>query len=285
MSILDQVMDMKNKGVSEGEIINSLKEQGISPKAINDALGQARIKGAVSNSNEEGMTPSIMRPERAEELPTEGSISDEDLTPLPNTLPPGMQQRGYFPMHKEVDEEYVPQPGENYETQYPSYQPQEQEYYPQQGESYQPGMVSADTDMIIEVSEQVFAERMKGAVKQIESFNEFKTLSQSKIDNISERLRRIESTIDTLQIAILEKIGAYGRGIDSIKKEMEMMEDSFSKVVKTATEKHQHHHNSEAHSSGHEHNASSHSHTQTHVPVQRIEKRTTVVHKSSKKKK
>src|SRR3989344_598822 len=139
MGVLEQVMDLKNKGVSDSEIIGILKEKGSSPKAISDALSQAKIKDAVSSKgeNDEEMEPSVMGPERAEELPTEGSISDEDLTPLPSGIPSSMQQRSYVPLHQEADEgvgeeEYVPQPQTEYspQQQYPGYQ--QQEYMPQE---------------------------------------------------------------------------------------------------------------------------------------------------------
>ena len=88
--------------------------------------------------------------------------------------------------------------------------------------------------------------------------------------NISERLKRIESTIDGLQSAVLDKIGVYGSGLDSIKREMSMMQDSFGKVVNTLADKKE---NAQTHHIAHHEN-----------PVQRIEKRTTVVHKSQSKK-
>src|SRR3989344_9589977 len=225
MGVLEQVMELKNKGVSDNEIIGILKEKGNSPKAISDALGQAKIKDAINSSkgeNDEEMEPSVMGPERAEELPTEGSISDEDLTPLPSGLPSSMQQRSYVPMHQEEDEqgeEYVPQPQAEYspqqyasQEQYPAYQQQEyapqeytqQEYIPQEGYEYQQSTGATDTDAIIEISEQVFADKMKGVLNQLESLDEFKTLSGIKIENISDRLKRIEMSIDRLQIAILE---------------------------------------------------------------------------------
>ena len=295
MGVLEQVMELKNKGVSDNEIIGILKEKGNSPKAISDALGQAKIKDAINSSkgeNDEEMEPSVMGPERAEELPTEGSISDEDLTPLPSGIPSSMQQRSYVPLHQEADEgvgeeEYIPQPQTEYspqqyapQQQYPAYQQQEympqeytqQEYIPQEGYEYQPSTTGVtDTDSIIEISEQVFADKMKGVLKHLESLNEFKTLSSIKIDNISERLKRIELSIDRLQIAILEKIGSYGRGIDTLKKEMDMVQNSFSKVVNTVAEK-----------SGKpepERRQQQNMAPATNT-VQRIEKKTTVVHKS-----
>ena len=62
------------------------------------------------------------------------------------------------------------------------------------------------------------------------------TLLQARVENISERLKKIETTIDKLQIAILEKVGSYGQNLESVKKEMSMMQDSFSKMVSSPKE-------------------------------------------------
>ena len=65
---------------------------------------------------------------------------------------------------------------------------------------------------------------------------EFKTLAQSKIESIDNRLKRMEILIDKLQIEILKEVGSYGKNLDTIKKELSMIEDSFGKAV----EKHKH---------------------------------------------
>ena len=44
-------------------------------------------------------------------------------------------------------------------------------------------------------------------------------------------MKRIESIIDKLQSSILEKVGSYGSNLDSIKKEMSMMQDSFGRIA------------------------------------------------------
>ena len=72
---------------------------------------------------------------------------------------------------------------------------------------------------------------------QIEIITEFKALAESRIENISERLNRIENTIDKLQSAILSKIGSYGTNLESIKKEMSMMQNTFKKTRKTSSTK------------------------------------------------
>ena len=308
MGVLDQVTDLKNQGMQDSRIISTLREQGVPPKQINDALNQAKIKSAVS-SEKQGieMEPSIMpAPKPIQNGQTyEGGgadLSNEDLTPPPayENIPPAAQ-RSFGRMTKEASEEEggqssgatseqenipVPHPGqtpqnyyapstqeqENYYTPEPQEPEQDQTYYPQQDYQdygYAPTEDTSggiDSDTMIEISEQVFSEKSKPIQKSVDDLSEISTLIQSKIENFSDRLKRIESTIDKLQNAILEKIGAYGTNIDSIKKEMGMMQDSFGKIVNTALDHEERKH---------------HAHT---TPVQRIKKTTTVVHKSAEKK-
>ena len=49
MGVLDQVMQLKNQGYGEQDIIDNLQQQGISPKEITDAISQSNIKSAVSS--------------------------------------------------------------------------------------------------------------------------------------------------------------------------------------------------------------------------------------------
>ena len=134
---------------------------------------------------------------------------------------------------KEIEETYTPQP--NYPA--PQYAPQQEyseNYAPQQNypqETYESYAPSYDSDVMIEIAEQVFLEKIKKIQKSVDEVSEFKTLAQVKIDDISERLRRIEAIIDKLQISILEKVGSYGKDLETTKKEMSMMQDSFRKVI------------------------------------------------------
>ena len=208
MGALDQVMQMRNQGKSDDEIVSDLQQKGISPKEITDALSQARIKSAISDTEEDF-----------------GDYQENSSAPLISEVP--------------AEEIYTPPIQENGESEYYTQQPS-QDYYQQEGDNNQGGYEgyvgagSSNVDTVIEVSEQVFSEKIKDIKKKTDDLTEFKILSQTKIDNISERLKRIETIIDNLQVSILEKIGSYGEGLDSIKKEMSMMQDSFGKVVNQA---------------------------------------------------
>ncbi len=219
MGVLEQITQMKNQGIPDQEIVSNLQEQGVSPKEINDALSQSQIKSAVSNTgNAEEMQPAP--PGQNPPAPTQQEQGS--YAPKTQEMPelPGTEQEMYAPQQQQ---EYAQQ--QEYPQQQEVYQKQDAYNYPAEG-------VGSDT--MIEISEQVFSEKIKKIQKQVESINEFKTLAQTKIDNTAERLKKIETIIDKLQIAILEKIGSYGKNLESIKKEMGMMQDSFGKVVNQA---------------------------------------------------
>lgn len=202
MSMLEEINQMKKQGMSDEDITNFLKEKGVSPKEINDSFSKAKIKSAIS-------------PEEYYEPMSGEEIKEGYVTPQSQEV---QEQQTYTPQEypqEQYQQAYAPQ--ENYEG------------------SYSPGGI--DTDTIIEVAEQVFQDKIKIIQKQVEGFNEFKTLLQSNINNLSERLKRIETVMDKLQNAILEKVGSYGENLESIRKEMGMMQDSFGKIVSNVAEK------------------------------------------------
>lgn len=226
MGILEDINTMKAQGMQDNEITKNLKEKGASPKAIEDAFNQFRIKNAISAeyTGEENMEPSIMK--------------NQPAPPAPQSSPL------YTPKTQEIEHDsrefYSPQPmapqmqqfDENMQNQMYGGEYGQEQYMPQ--EAYSEAQMQGggyDTDTIIEIAEQVFSEKIKREQKQINSLNEFATLVETRITNDHERIKRIESIIDKLQIAILEKIGSYGKDLDSIKNEMGMMQESFEKMV------------------------------------------------------
>lgn len=258
MTVLDQVMDMKSRGISDQDIIRNLQEQKVSPAEIRDSLSRAQIKSAISNLGrngdlENGSQRSVLNQDvEPQSLPTEGNISDVDLTPpipsgfMPQQVPMNVRQEiGKEPELEQPQDQsgmYIPE--ENYYQPQPQYQPPD---YPQQsgyGSAYGYSSAGMDTDTMIEVAEQVFSEKNRPLQKKMDDINEFKTLAQTNIDYISERLKKIEATIDKLQASILEKVGSYGYGLESVRKEVGMMQDSFGKMVSNIADRSEerHHH-------------------------------------------
>ena len=196
MGVLEQIRQMKNQGMADSEIAESLIEQGITPREINDALNQSQIKSAVAG-----------------EYPEPEDLSGEEYIPSPQ----------YQQSTQEVPQNYYPQ----------------EQNYPQQGyENYGPDYSQSysSTDSMMDVAEQVFEEKTKKIQKQLDSLEQFKNLATVQMQNISERLKRIEDVSDKLQIAVIEKVGGYGKELSSLKKEVAMVEDSFTKLAKQKIE-------------------------------------------------
>lgn len=227
MAILEKVTQMRNQGIPDDQIISNLRQQGVSPNEINNALNQADIKSAVTGPSPEeiqapGPQQNLQQYPMTQENQPQQYYSQQPYAQQTNQQNyPQMQQQEAYPQQEYYQEQNYPQeeyyPQENYNN-----------YYPQEG---------FDSNTLIEISEQVFSEKIKKTEKIIENLNEFKTITQTKVENIDERLKKLETMIDKLQITILEKIGSYGNNLDSIKKEMGMMQDSFGKIVNNVADK------------------------------------------------
>lgn len=191
-----------------------------------EQIGQMRNQGMgdediVRKLQEQGITPKVISDALSQEQ-IKNAVSDEYSPPADVPYPGDSQQN------------QESQANQNYGQQY-----QQQEYYPQQGyeESYGT-QSSADTSTIMEVAEQVFAEKTQKMQKQLKEISDFKVLAETKLDSFSERLKRIENMIDKMQIEILERVGSFGKNLETARKEMDMMQESFAKVVPSLVQKH-----------------------------------------------
>jgi hypothetical protein len=156
----------------------------------------------IANLQEQGISPREIN-EAINQIQIKNAVSSDQNPPQPE--------------YSSQEAEYSNEQGEV---------PQQEDYQGNQG--YSPG---GETETIVEIAEQVFIDKVQSIQKKIDLVSEFKTLSEVKIANLDERLSRIESIIDKLQISILEKVGSYGKSLENTKKEMEMMQDSFRKVI------------------------------------------------------
>ena len=207
MGTLETIMQMQQNGMTDQQIISTLQQQGVSPKEINDGINQAKIKSAVS---EQAPTPEQEQPQQQEQYP-----------------PQQYQQ--------ETQQDYASQQGGDY-YQNQGYQSQGQEQYytetPQAysgQEYYQQG--AYDTETITEIAEQVFSEKFKQFIEKTGDLGEFKNSTLDKIDDLDQRLKRIETTIDQLQKAIIQKIGEFGEDASAIKRNLENLHDTTSKLM------------------------------------------------------
>ncbi len=194
MTILEDIQRLQAQGKTEQEIISELQQSGFSPREIAENIAQVKIKEAVMESGNE---PQFPQPP--------GSYTPEDVYSQSNQQNPLQQGRPY---------------AQTSETSYPDYQ--------QNYESYAPA-VSSDT--ITEIAEQVVLEKLSPLRDRIEQIIGLKTSMQAAVENLDERLKRMEKIIDRLQLSVLQKVGEYVNNVSDLKTELQETQKSFKSLL------------------------------------------------------
>jgi predicted component of type VI protein secretion system len=218
MAILDQVIEMQRGGMSNQEILRNLQEQGVSPSEINDAINQAQIKGAFNE------TESVSQQMNA---PSPNMAPDVNTVPAPGASPapsPNMAQPEPAPMTPPPISTQPAPAEENYYTQTP-------QAYDQSYDTGGYGTGTVDPDTVTEIAQQVVEEEFKNYKKKTGDLINFKNTTEEKIDNLDERLKRIENTIDKLQQSIIQQIGEFGENTNYIRKDLENLHNTTSKLM------------------------------------------------------
>ena len=239
MPTLEKVMQMQQQGISDAEISKQLRNEGFSALEINDSLNQARIKNAVSPPTEmtqgqglqEGMQSSIMS--KQQEQP-----QTQPMQPMTQELPARLSaaasevESRAFPPTQQVQPPEIYPPQEEYspgQPQYDDYYQQTPQAYSQQ--DYYAPQQGMDTETISEIAEQVATEKLNDYKKKVGDMASFKNTIQEKVDDIDDRLKRIEDSIAKLQQAIIGKIGEFGESNAAIHKDLDNLHGTVSKLM------------------------------------------------------
>ncbi len=209
MNTLEEIKKMQQEGKSEQDIMMNLQSQGIPMMEVSNALAQSKIKQAVG-------APAAM-----DEMPvTETVDQNQDMQPSVLQAENAQESKG------------IPTPPEP--PQEENYQPmmQQQEY-----QEYQPYVGGINADTIAEIAEQAVNEKLTAIKNKLDAATETKTILETKINYLDERLKRIEKIIDRLQLSILQKVGEYMTNVEDVKKELIETQKSFTSLVKQSPNK------------------------------------------------
>lgn len=224
METLDRIMQMQTQGLSEDQIIKTLRNEGVSPSSINDALNHARIKGAVYDSEAENNqepqqkfgTPSIMQ-----------SSQEMQQVSTPENMASPENQESYNPQQTPSPQNFYAEPSQEQSPEYYQQTPQSysgQEYYSQ-------GTGTIDTESISEIAEQVVQEKFSEFTKKTGDIVSFKNAIEEKVSDIDYRLKRIEDNISKLQNAIIGRIGEFGESNSLIHQDLDNLHGTMSKLM------------------------------------------------------
>lgn len=201
------VLKMQKEGKSDAEIVATLTERGLKPAQISEALNQARIKQAV----EARAAEKAKATERAKVRETE----QRGLAPSILTTKEGEVETPSAPIEEVGPEVVTPREAEYPYEEYVEAVPAE----------------ATDTEIIEEIAEEIISEKWEEAKAKISSLVEWKDYAESRLKNIDERMRRIESALDKMQAALLTETRKYGQTIKDLGTEMQSLEGAFSKIL------------------------------------------------------
>jgi hypothetical protein len=220
MAALDRVRTLQQQGQNDSSIAQTLQEEGIPPREINDALAQSRIKNAVSQGN---MQPRMNQNTQQRTMEMEPSMMDSSPNiPTPNDVQP-MPQEGPYAQEYQGQDFYDPNQSQEYQEPYPN------QGYADQG--YGGEQTYSSNETVTEIASQIINEEMKETKKTLNDLKETKILLAAKVEKIDQRLERIEKIIDSLQTILLRKATEQEQNIGDIKSEMMQMQEGFSKIL------------------------------------------------------
>ena len=255
---VEEVVKLYQMGLSDSEVIRRLTEEGFSPVHISDALNQAKIKQEIDLSELKPLTlPPSMAQMKAPAMQSTSMSRPTQLPPLtslkmPQAPAPPVQMQTYqaqaAPQRSQVPEIPVPKPSAI--PPMPTPQPRAQRPAPtQQRQSMQPMEETSaypyayptyqeeqappkiETEAIEEIAEQIVDEKWQEVKTKISDVIEWKSYADRRINSIDERIKRLESSIDRLQAALLSKVNEYGRGIKELGSEMNSLEGALGKIL------------------------------------------------------
>jgi hypothetical protein len=198
MALLERINSMKQSGMNDSQIINTLSEEGIAPLQINEAFSQLKIKSAVADE----MQPS------------------------------SMSQKAQAVVQPSAVEQNYAAPEQAYANQY-AYPQQTEQAYTDQGQYgdnvyYQQAM---DIETVKDISKQIVEESMQKIKEELSSLSKMKSEIKFEMQDMENRLVKIETIIQEIQTSIIRKMGQYGEAIQNISSEVRATQDSFSKLI------------------------------------------------------
>jgi DNA-binding FrmR family transcriptional regulator len=209
MGTLEEVKRMQQEGKSDREIISVLQQQRTSMDEIQEALAQSKIKQAVSNEFEYS--------QNYQEAPADIQMTRQVQQN------PGMEPSLLGSENSEQPQE------ESHETQQNPAQQIYQDAYPEYSSYGSSSSFSADT--ISEIAEQAVVEKLSSIRNKMDSILDTKTILDSKISSLDERLKRLEKMIDRIQLSVLQRVGEYVSNVEDIKREMVETQKSFKSLL------------------------------------------------------
>ncbi len=189
---VEEVLNLKQKGMSKDEIASSLQRDNYSQSQISDAITQADIKGSIAGSYPYSEQNSMKQL--------------ESMAPSPS----------------QADMEPSIQPDQDYS--YPQQDFQPQPLMPVSQPGYQ-------EEHVEELVESVVNEKWEELTSKIGDIGIWKETTKNELESIKQEILRFEQRLENLQRAVIGKVNDYSKSIQDIGADIKALELVLQKIL------------------------------------------------------
>lgn len=200
-SPINDILQMKQQGLSNNQIIQNLQRAGYTNTQIFDSMNQADTKMAV-----EGAQPGVLQqaPVQEPQPPQQPQPSPQMFTQPPSDIP-----------------------SNTFTNPSPT---------PSSTRDLSPGSYSDSSVKTEELVEAIIEEKWSELIKDVNKIVEWKNKMESKISELEIQLETLKDSFSDLNKAVVGKVNDYDKHILEVGSDIKAMEKVFSKVLPTFTE-------------------------------------------------
>ena len=221
---VEQVVNLRAKGISNSQIIEMLQRDGYKTHQIFDAMNQAELM----SSNMQAGTGADMR-SPAPELGKPQAMSQPQFSANLSQMPSQMPQSpvpDFSPEELEHqalrgDSNLYPQ---NYLSEGPEKEPAPDE-----------GLSNSEVEKIEEIAEAIIDEKWNEFIINVNKIIAWKERTEARMTALEKRFEDVKASVDELQKTMIGKIGEYDKHITDVGTEVKAMEKVFQKVLPSFT--------------------------------------------------
>lgn len=197
---VDQVLNLRQQGLSNNQIVQTLQRDGYDSGQIFDAMNQADMQGGAGGPIQFGQTAQQSQPQQQDYAYNQGMGQESSFNQMP---PPDAYSQDALP----PTEGMPPLPGQNPEVA-----------------------------RIEEIAEAIIDEKWEELIKSINKILEWKDSTEAKMSKLEQQFADLKESFNNLHTAVVGKIGEYDRNILNVGTEIKAMEKVFQKILPAFTE-------------------------------------------------
>jgi len=223
---VEQVVNLRAKGISNSQIIEMLQRDGYKTYQIFDAMNQAELASsnmqAGSRADMRSPIPELGKPQgmtqpqfsaNLSQMPSQMPISQ---SPVPDFSPEELEHQAL-----KDDSHLYPQ---NYLSEGPEREPVSNE-----------GLSSNEVEKIEEIAEAIIDEKWNEFIINVNKIIAWKERTEARMTALEKRFEDVKASVDELQKTMIGRIGDYDKHVTDVGTEIKAMEKVFQKVLPSFT--------------------------------------------------